>query len=199
MSLRVLHNWKSVVTTVQSRAGAQSVGHSIGAEPWSAAAIAGALQRVGPLVVIPGLLRELGADPVEIVVGAGLDAGALDAAENTIPYVAMGRLLHECAVKTGCPYFGLLAGQRVGLSHLGLPGRLMRHSPTLGAALRTFVVYHHLNNQGMATFLLEQEGLVALGPAIYQKGTPRVDQIYDWRDRDGVQRDSATFRPALGA
>ncbi len=130
-------------------------------------------------MVIPGLLRELGADPVEIVVGAGLDAGALDAAENTIPYVAMGRLLHECAVKTGCPYFGLLAGQRVGLSHLGLPGRLMRHSPTLGAALRTFVVYHHLNSQGMATFLLEQEELVALGSAIYQKGTPHVEQIYD--------------------
>lgn len=130
-------------------------------------------------MVIPGLLRELGADPAQVLVSAGLEATALDDMENRILYVAMGRLLHECAVKTGYAHFGLLAGQRIRLSHLGLPGQLIRHSPTLGAAIRTFVEYQHLNNQGMVTYLLEQDGVVAVGPAIYQKGTKRVDQIYD--------------------
>jgi AraC-like DNA-binding protein len=56
----------------------------------------------------------------------------------------------------------------------------MRHSVTLEAALHTFVVYHHLNSQGMATFFLrEQDGVAALGLAIYQKGAESVEQIYD--------------------
>jgi AraC-like DNA-binding protein len=49
----------------------------------------------------------------------------------------------------------------------------------LRAAIRTFATYQHLNSQGMATFLLEKLGVATLGPAIYQKGTEHVDQIYD--------------------
>jgi hypothetical protein len=60
-------------------------------------------------------------------------------------------------VKTGCQHFALLLGQRIRLAHVGLPGQLMQHSPTLGVALRTFVEYHHLNTQGMVKFLLEKE------------------------------------------
>jgi len=136
-------------------------------------------QRVGPLVVIPGLLRELGADPVEVLAGLGLDATVLDDQESRIPYVALGRLLQECALGTGCPHFGLLAGQRMSISHTGLPGELMLHSSTLRAAWQIFVVYHHLNSEGMVTFLREEEGLAAVGSAIYEKGAEFVDQIYD--------------------
>lgn len=138
-----------------------------------------ASQRVGLLTELPGLLRELGIDPAEIVAKAGLDVDGLDSIENRIPFVAMGRLLHECAVRTGCRHFGLLVGQRARLSHLGLPGRLARCSPTVGAAIRTFAVYQHLNSQGMATFLLEKDGVAALGSVVYQKGAEHVEQIYD--------------------
>ena len=169
----VLHKWKSAVTKVHFRAGARAVTRRISAEPLGTAAEAH--QRVGPFVVIPGLLRELGADPARVLISAGLEATALDDMENRILFVAMGRLMHECALKTGCLHFGLLAGQRMTLSHLGLPGQLIRYSPTLGTAIRTFVEYQHLNNQGMVTFLLEQDGVAELGPAIYQKGTERVD------------------------
>ena len=165
------------MTKVQFRAGACAVPGGISAEPLGATAEA--YQRVGPFVVIPGLLRELGADPARVLISAGLEATALDDMENRILFVAMGRLMHECALKTGCLHFGLLAGQRMTLSHLGLPGQLIRYSPTLGTAIRTFIEYQHLNNQGMVTFLLEQDEVAALGPAIYQKGTERVDQIYD--------------------
>jgi AraC-like DNA-binding protein len=130
--------------------------------------------------VIPGLLREMGYDPAKVLTGAGLDAAALSDPENRIPHFAMGRLLRECEARTGCPHFGLLAGQRMNLSHLGLPGDLMRYSATLRAALQTFVVYHHLNSQGMVTFLREEDGLSALGAAaIYHQDAESVDQIYD--------------------
>jgi len=134
---------------------------------------------VGPLVVIPGLLRDLGADPAEVLASAGLDIAMLGDQENRILYAAVGRLLREGVARTACSHFALLCGQRMSISHLGLPGELMRCSPTLGAALRTFVVYHHLNSGGMATFLREEEGMAALGSVVYQNGTESVDQIYD--------------------
>lgn len=136
-------------------------------------------QRVGLLVEVPGVLREFGADPAEVLTSAGLDTDALESMENQIPYLAAGRLLRQCVVKARCPHFGLLVGQRTRLSHLGLPGLLMRHSPTLGAALRTFAVYQHLNSEGMGTFLLEKEGVATLGCFVCQKGAEPLDQIHD--------------------
>lgn len=136
-------------------------------------------QRVGGLVVIPGLLREMGVDPTVILPRAGVETSALDHVENRIPYVSMGRLFHECALATGCPHFGLMAYQRVRLSHLGVPGQLMRYSATLRAGLQTFVVFQHLNNQGMATFLLEDKEIASLGCAVFEKNAEFIDQIYD--------------------
>jgi AraC-like DNA-binding protein len=136
-------------------------------------------QRVGGLVVIPGLLREMGVDPSAILSRAGVEMSALDHVEARIPYVSMGRLFQECALATGCPHFGLLAYERVGISHLGVPGELMRYSATLRAGLQTFAAYQHLNSQGMATFLLEDKGITSLGCAVYQKDVEFVDQIYD--------------------
>jgi AraC-like DNA-binding protein len=136
-------------------------------------------QRVGGLVAIPSLLREMDGDPTVILRSAGIETGALDHVENRIPYVSMGRLFHECALATECPHFGLLANQRVRLSHLGLPGELMQYSATLRMGLQKFVAYQHLNNQGTAIFLLEDEGIASFGCAVYQKDAEFVDQIYD--------------------
>jgi AraC-like DNA-binding protein len=137
-------------------------------------------QRVGGLAVIPELLSELGVDPCEVAARAGLDPGLLEAPENTISYIAMGRLFGECAAMTGCCDIGLLVGQRAGLAHLGALGQLMRYSPTLGAALRTFAAYQHLHSRGGITFLLDKDrSLVTLCYAIYEKSVEHIDQIYD--------------------
>ena len=161
------------------KAGARSGRRNAPSEQFGATENEEASQRVGLLAGIPGLLRELGTDPAEVAASAGLDPDGLDTLENRIPFVAMGRLLHYCAVKTGCQHFALLVGQRTRLSHLGLPGQLARHSPTLGAAIRAFAVYEHLDSQGMATFLLEKDGVATIGPVVYQKGAEYGDQIYD--------------------
>jgi AraC-like DNA-binding protein len=168
-----------VVATNHFKTDARSGRREVALEEFGGAENEEASQRVGLLAEIPNLLRELGADPTEVLAGAGLDPDALDTLEDQIPYVAAGRLLHECVMKTRCQHFALLLGQRMRLSHLGFLGQLLRQSPTLGAAIRTFAVYQHLDNQGMAKFLLEKDGVATLGNIVYQTGTEHVDQIYD--------------------
>jgi AraC-like DNA-binding protein len=136
-------------------------------------------QRVGGLVVIPDLLRELGIDPTVVLPRAGIEPSALDHVDNRIPYLSLGRIFHECASATGCPHFGFLTYQRARLSHLGIPGELMRCSATFRTGLEQFITFQHLNNQGMATFLLEDKKRASLGCAVYQKDAPFVAQIYD--------------------
>jgi hypothetical protein len=41
----------------------------------------------------------MGSDPIVILPRAGLETSALDDVENRIPYVSMGRLFHECALR----------------------------------------------------------------------------------------------------
>lgn len=135
-------------------------------------------QRVGGLVELPILLREFGADPAEVLTRVGLPAGALDHADNRIPFAAADALLAECVATTGCPHFGLLAGQRCHLSHFGALGQLMRNSPTVGEALHALAVHQRLNSDATAVFLLEHEDTISLGLTIY-RGVRHPDQIYD--------------------
>jgi len=136
-------------------------------------------QRVGALGVLPALLRQLGVDPAPVLTAAGLDASALDVAGNTIPYAAFAKLLDEGARRSGCAHFGLLGGQAWHLSSLGMLGELIRHSATVGDALRTGVVYHHLNSQGGVVFLRQDGAVAEFGYAIYHRVERRANEIYD--------------------
>ena len=168
-----------VVAADRFRTGARSGRRDVASEQFDGVENEEARQRVGLLAEIPSLLREFGAEPTEVLIRAGLDRDALDTLENGISHIAAGRLLQECVVKTGCQHFSLLLGQRMRLSHLGLLGPLLRHSPTLGSAIRTFAVYGHLESQGMAKFLIEKDDIATLGNIVYQTGTEHVDQLYD--------------------
>lgn len=136
-------------------------------------------QRVGALGVVPPLLQQLGVDPAPVLAAAGLDASALDVADNTIPYAAFGRLMDEGAWRSACPHFGLLVGQAWHLSNLGVLGELIRHSPTVGDGLRTGLVYHHLNSQGGVVFLRGRGAITEYGYAIYHRCERGASQIYD--------------------
>lgn len=136
-------------------------------------------QRVGALGVLPALLRQLGVDPAPVLTAAGLDASALDVADNTIPYAAFAKLLDESARRSGCAHFGLLGGQAWHLSSLGMLGELMRHSATVGDGLRTGVVYHHLNSQGGVVFLRQDGAVAEFGYAIYHRVERGANEIYD--------------------
>lgn len=136
-------------------------------------------QRVGALDAIPQVLRRFGVDPRPVLSAAGLDATAFDCADNSIPYAAFGRVMDEAARSSRCEHFGLLVGEAWQLSNLGLLGELMRNAPTVGDALRSGIVYHHLNSQGGVVFLRERDAMAELGYAIYHPGTQGTSQIHD--------------------
>jgi len=139
----------------------------------------GRTQRVGGLAEIPALLRELGADPTQVLGKAGLPADALDNAEDRILFTEADRLLGECMAATGCSHFGLLVGSRWGLSYFGALGDVMRYSRTVGEALGYMAVYQRLNSDAGAAFLHQDEGTVSFGYAIYGRDVRYPDQIYD--------------------
>jgi AraC-like DNA-binding protein len=137
------------------------------------------LQRVGFLVLIPCLLRGLGADPATVLAAAGLAADALDNPEGLIPYGAMGRLLRIASEQTQTPHFGLLLGQHIGTQSLGLVGDLMSQAPSIGVALEDLAANQHRHARGAVIYLLPQADQVLFGYAVYHPGVEGSAQIYD--------------------
>lgn len=139
----------------------------------------GGRQRVGGLARLPGLLRELGLDADAMLARVGLPPGALDDADARADYGQLARLLHEAAVDAHCPHLGLLAGQLWHFDDFGLLGDLMRHSRTLGEALRSFVVFHHLYSDSGLVFLFDHGTCIEFGYATYRYDGPGVDLMHD--------------------
>jgi AraC-like DNA-binding protein len=136
-------------------------------------------QRVGGLVGLPQLIRQLGGDPEAVLLEAGLERSALDNADGRIPYAAFARVLDRAARSTGCEHIGLLAGRLHHLSSLGLVGELVRNSPTVGRALEALTVFQHLNSEGGLAFLLKRGDYVDLGYAPYHATGAGVAQVCD--------------------
>lgn len=110
---------------------------------------------------------------------AGYDPGLFDDPENRLSVAEHNRIVVHCAIRTGCPHFGLLVGQQDGLHSFGLVGLLVKYSPDVGTALRNFIRYFHLHVHGAAVHL-EVEGRVAiLNWHLYEPGVPGVEQVGD--------------------
>ncbi len=101
--------------------------------------------RIGPAMSIPAVLRELGTEPVGVLKDFGLAVSFFDDPEHTIPMATLGRLFARCAERTSCDHFGLLVGQRAGISSLGALGFLAQSANSVGAALG--LLAHDLNVQ----------------------------------------------------
>lgn len=135
--------------------------------------------RIGPLVAVPQVLRELGVDPTEVIGGVGLDASLFDDPENMISFTDTGRLLKWCAARTQCTHFGLLIGQKGGPASLGIIGQLLQHSPDVGSALRGAILHAHLRDRGAVPVLSVERGVAVLSYLIYQPRVEGAIQIYD--------------------
>ena len=137
------------------------------------------LQRVGFLALVPGVLRDFGLAPAEVLAAAGLREDALANPEAMIPYSAMGRLVRISAERANAPHFGLLIGQRIGMPSLGLIGDLMRSAPTIGVALQDLVKHQHRHARGAVVYVLTHGRHALFGYAIYQPGIVGNAQITD--------------------
>jgi len=123
-------------------------------------------------------LRDFGLDPDPIIRAAGLDPHLFEDEANVIPYAAMGRLCALSVARTNCPHFGLLVGRRATLLSLGMVGRLMLHSETVGNALRSLVSNLSEQSRGAVATLAVTGDTAVFSYAVYQPETS-ADQITD--------------------
>ena len=135
--------------------------------------------RVGALVELPQVLRDLGQDAIRVISSAGIDPGVLRNPENTLSFIELGKLVQICVDATGCSHFGLLVGQRAATSSLGLVGRLMRTAPTLGEAILDLCTNQVRYIRGAVTYLTVRDGTAYWGYATYIPGMQAVEQIAD--------------------
>jgi AraC-like DNA-binding protein len=133
--------------------------------------------RIGATMGVPDVLESLGMDPAEVLAEVGLGLELFDDPNNRIAFTARGRMLEHCAKRTGCPHFGLLVGQKAGLSSFGLVGLLAKYSPDVGSALKSLMRFMHLHVRGATTTLVIGPELAELEYQIYQSGARGNDQV----------------------
>jgi len=124
-------------------------------------------------------LREFGLDPDPIIRAAGLDPRLFDDSASVILHRALGRLCALSVVRTKCPHFGLLVGQRATILSLGLVGRVMLHSETFGDALRSLVTDLSVQDRVIVPALDMEDDMAVFSYAVYQPETESADQITD--------------------
>ena len=135
--------------------------------------------RVGPMMSIPAVLRELGSEPGPVFPSAGFKLTQFADPDTEVSCLAASRLLARCVAATGCQHFGLLVGKSAGPSSLGIAGFMLRSAPDVGAALRGLVQHLDLHDQGGVPTLLIKGNVTRLGYAIQQTGAEAAGQIYD--------------------
>ena len=136
-------------------------------------------QRVGPVAVLPGVLRELGVDPDGVLAECGLAPHALDDPGAFIPFATVGMLLAAGVRRTGCDHLGLLVGQRLGLAQMGSVGALGRLAATVGDALTALSVHLHLNTGGAVAFLTLDGQHASFAVAVYRGEALGLSHFYD--------------------
>ena len=135
--------------------------------------------RVGPLMSIPGLLREFDCDPEAVLASVGLDTEKFSDPDTEIPYFAASRLLARCVSATRCEHFGLLVGRRAGPSSLGVAGFMLGSAADIATALHDLQQHLNLHDQGGMLVLRAEKDIVLLGYTIQETRAEATDQIYD--------------------
>jgi AraC-like DNA-binding protein len=135
--------------------------------------------RAGTVMAIPGVLQRFGHDPKPLLRRVGLSLKQLGNPETIVPLATIGRLLALCAEVCDCPHFGLLVGQQVPATALGVLGYTIQNANDVDTALSNLIRYRGLNDRG-AFITLERDGVLArLQYSIINHNVAGADQIYD--------------------
>ncbi len=128
--------------------------------------------------IVP-MLRDFGVAPEPLIREAGLDPALFEDETSVIPHAALGRLLTLCVAHTHCPHFGLLVGQRATILSLGMVGRLMQHSDTVGDAIQALVGNLSIQNRNSVPSLAIVADTALFTFSVYQAEAESTDQISD--------------------
>ena len=137
--------------------------------------------RIGPMVNLAGVIRELGHDPEPLFAREGFDLATFADPGNLVPFRTAARLVSRCVTETGCEHLGLLLGERVNPSALGVVGFMLRAAATVGDALADLVENLDLQDRGASSLLTSNDHLASLQ---YTIDLPDLDQdsiavVYD--------------------
>lgn len=136
------------------------------------------IQRADPLIPLPGLLAELGLNPVEFLNKFGLFADDISPG-RFLPFQTVLRILEEAADLSGREDFGLLIGLRHSLDVLGPIAPVMRSAATLGEALIDLTILQVRNTSGASIYLHRQKDQFFLGYGVYTPGLPASPILHD--------------------
>lgn len=135
--------------------------------------------RIGPFIGIPKLLRQLGYDPRPVLRRVGLSLKSMSNPDITVPLAKIGRLLSACAVVSDCPYFGLLVGQQVSATALGVLGFTIQNATNVDTALQNLIRYRGLNDRGAFVTLGRDGAMARLQYSIIEQDVMGADQLND--------------------
>ncbi|WP_101759899.1 AraC family transcriptional regulator [Oceanicoccus sp. KOV_DT_Chl] len=113
--------------------------------------------RLGPVIVLPKVLKNLGVAPEKVLLKAGIKTAVFSNADNRMARGTLDRLLECSASLTQRTDIGLLIGEYCSLDDFGIIGNLMRHSTTVGEALRVLVLYLHLHDRFAVPVILRSD------------------------------------------
>lgn len=128
-------------------------------------------------MAVPAVLREHGVEPESVLAEFGLGPDIYDDPDNTIPFATSCAILERGAELTRCLHFGLLVGQRAGLSMLGALGYLMQSSPDVRSALVAASRGFRTHNQSSVIDFSEDVSTAAFGYRILSPGLPGRHQV----------------------
>jgi AraC-like DNA-binding protein len=145
--------------------------------------------RVSLVSHVPALLDMLGCDSAVVLRRAGIPRKLLANADNKVGYYTVGRLIDESIRATGLSHFGILAGEHFSPAvALGDVIDLMHNSPTIEAALRAFVLHHHLYDSGAVPMLIPVSARrFALAYSMFGHDVPAAEAFCDAAVAYGMQ------------
>lgn len=130
-----------------------------------------ALQRVGTMVEIPRILRQMNVDPDALLANLGLPSTALSDIDGKLPFSLVSELVLKCVEATGRADFPLVVGASASLDHLGIVGRMLATARDFGSALVEFVANHPRYVRGAAAYLVDwEEDAILVGHRVHHPG-----------------------------
>lgn len=137
------------------------------------------LVRAATLSNYAEVARQYGLDPTGLLRAAGLDPGCLQNPDLRIPAATVLALLETSAEQAGCPTFGLQMAESRRLSDFGSISLLVRHQPTLRAALCVVMRYRRELNDAVEVQVEEQGERALLREELRVRGAAPSPQAVD--------------------
>jgi AraC-like DNA-binding protein len=133
--------------------------------------------RIAPIMALPSVLAEFGVDASRLLREFKLGPAAFGDPENRVAYSTVGRIFGRCVEATSCEHFGLLVGERAGISSHGAVGYLAQSAPDVRTALHMLQRLYHMADGGGMITLDHHGGSVSFGYAIVEPDVPNAEQL----------------------